>query len=421
MGRNFSRLRSLSLYHALPVFPSPFNLSASWQTAPDWPYNCLLTNAGAPLPLPSRRLPLKVTFHLRQLPRDPEKTAIFAGLQYVSDQTAGYQRIAAGDGFRYIDTHGKTIRDKRELNRIRSLVIPPAWTKVWICPEPSGHLQAIGFDARGRKQYRYHPSYRALRNLTKFHSMPEVVKGIALVRQRIRHHLSLPGMPREKVFAALIRLLDITGIRIGNEQSVSQNKTFGLTTLRNRHVDFDGQTLVFRFTGKSGVKHELKIADRRLAHIVRQCHDLPGQRLFEYVDEQGELRAVSSTDVNGYLSELSGQELTAKDFRTWAGTVECAVALRDIGEFTSETEAKKNIAAAIKIAAERLGNRAATCRTYYIHPAVTEAYLAADLLPEMLHPPRSAGMLSPEERAVLRMISHYRRAEEPNAVDAVCA
>ena len=292
---------------------------------------------------------------------------------------------------------------------------------MWICPDASGHLQAVGFDARGRKQYRYHPAYRAVRNLTKFHSMPEIVRGIALVRERIRQDLTLTGMPREKVLAALIRLLDMTGIRIGNEQSVSENNTFGLTTLQNRHVEIEGATLIFHFTGKSGVKHELKIADRRLAHIVRQCHDLPGQRLFEYLDEGNELRGVLSTDVNRYLSELSGQELTAKDFRTWAGTVECAMALREIGEFASETEAKKNIVAAIKVAAGRLGNRVATCRTYYVHPAITEAYLAGDLLPVMRRPPEAKGMLSADEEAVLKILESYRRAIEKHAINAICA
>ncbi len=364
---------------------------------------------------------MKNTTRLRHFPRRSEQSARFAGLLYTTDQTPGYARIAAGKGFRYIDTSGKAIRDKSKLSRIRSLAIPPAWKKVWICPDDIGHLQAVGFDARGRKQYRYHPSYRALRSLTKFHRLPEIVRGIGLVRQRIRHHLSLPGMPREKVLAALVRLLDITGVRIGNEQSASENNTFGLTTLRNRHVEIDGSTLVFRFTGKSGVKHELKIADRRLARIVRQCHDLPGQRLFEYVDDGGELRAVLSSDVNSYLSELSGQELTAKDFRTWAGTVECAIALRDIGEFSSEAEAKKNMVAAIKTAAGRLGNRAATCRTYYIHPAITEAYLGGDLIPVMRHPPEPDEDLSAEEQAVLSVIAQYRRTIEQDALNGICA
>jgi DNA topoisomerase-1 len=251
--------------------------------------------------------------------------------------------------------------------------------------------------------------------------MTEIVRGIEVVRERIRHHLTVPGIPREKVLAALIRLLDITGIRIGNEQYVSENNSFGLTTLRNRHVEIDGATLMFRFTGKSGVKHELKIADRRLAQIVRQCHVLPGQRLFEYIDEDGKPHTVSSSDVNSYLSELSGQELTAKDFRTWAGTVECATALRDIGEFSSETQAKKNIAAAIKVAAERLGNRAATCRAYYVHPAVTEAYLAGDLLPVMRRPSEPEGTLSPNEQAILSVIRKHRSTIERSVAGAIHA
>lgn len=330
--------------------------------------------------------------------------------------------MCCGSGFRYVDANGKTIREKETLARIRALVIPPAWKKVWISPDPSGHLQAVGCDAKGRKQYRYHAAYRALRNLTKFHCMPEIVRAIETVRQRVQEHLALPGMPREKVLAALVRVLDITGIRVGNEVSAVENKTFGLTTLQNRHVEIDGATLIFRFTGKSGVKHELKITDRRLAHIVRQCHDLPGHKLFEYVDEGGELRGVSSTDVNSYLTEISGQNLTAKDFRTWAGTVECAVALRDIGEFSTETEAKKNIVAAIKTAARRLGNRVATCRTYYVHPAVPESYLSGELLPVMREATGAEeGLLSQEERAVLTIVKQYRRQIVESAPIAVCA
>jgi DNA topoisomerase-1 len=346
---------------------------------------------------------------MTSLPRDPEKSAAFAGLQYMGDQTPGLTRIRRGKGFVYLDAGGKRVHTRPELERIRSLVIPPAWRDVWICPEPSGHLQAIGYDARGRKQYRYHAAYRRLRNVTKFHSLPEVVVGIELIRGRIPAHLSLAGMPREKVLAALIRLLDMTGIRVGNEGSAVENGTFGLTTLHNRHVEIEGSTIRFRFIGKSGVKQELEIADRRLARIVRQCHDLPGHNLFEYVDEGGELRSVSSTDVNNYLNELSNQNLTAKDFRTWAGTIECAVALRDIGEFSSETEAKRNIVAAIKRAAERLGNRAATCRAYYVHPAVTESYLDGGLLSVMNRARNgpAEGLLSADERAALRVIKRY--------------
>jgi DNA topoisomerase-1 len=346
---------------------------------------------------------------IRHLPKDPRQSAVIAGLQYVADRMPGFTRSRCGRGFIYLDPAGRRLSDKTELTRIRSLVIPPAWTKVWVCPDPAGHLQAVGYDARGRKQYRYHTAYRALRNRTKFEYLPEAVAAIEVTRQRIQQHLALAGMPREKVLAALIRLLDATAMRVGNEESATENKTFGLTTLRNRHVEIDGAVLRFHFTGKSGVKHELEIADRWLARIVRQCHDLPGHQLFEYIDGNGELRGVSSTDVNAYLREVSGQSLTAKDFRTWAGTVECAVALRDMGEFSSATEGKRNLVAAIKTAARRLGNRAATCRAYYVHPAVPGAYLAGDLLSAMNRAPdHPEGSLTTEERAVLTVVKNYR-------------
>ena len=351
----------------------------------------------------------------RKLSLDPAQSAAVAGLKYVRDQTPGITRIRKGKGFLYVDTGGTRLSDKGQINRIRSLVIPPAWKKVWICAEASGHLQAVGYDARGRKQYRYHPEYRAIRNQTKDERLAEVAAALVNARKRVREHLALDGMPREKVLAAVIRLLDITGIRIGNQESAAEFKNFGLTTLRNQHVAIEGATLRFRFTGKSGIKHDVEITDRRLARIVRQCHDLPGQQLFEYIDESGEPRGISSTDVNAYLREVSGQSLTEKDFRTWVGTVECAVALRDIGEFTSLTEGRKNIVEAIKTAAQRLGNRAATCRAYYVHPAVTDAYLSGDLLPLMKSSgsdKTDAGLLSAEERAVLKALeSHGSRVE----------
>jgi DNA topoisomerase-1 len=313
-------------------------------------------------------------------------------------------------GFVYLEG-GRPVKDPETLARIRSLVLPPAWTNVWICRDPLGHLQAIGYDARGRRQYRYHPVYRQIRNLTKFERMPEVVAAIAIARTKIREHLSVPGMPREKVLAALIQILDATGIRVGNEESAAENHTYGLTTLRNQHVDVDGATLRFHFTGKSGVKHELKMTDRRLARIVRQCHDLPGQHLFQYIDETGNPRNVSSGDVNEYLRNATGETLTARDFRTWAGTVECAVALREIGESSSENEAKKNIVAAIKTAAAKLGNRVATCRAYYVHPAVPESYSQGRLLQVMAQPePTRDEGLSADECAVLAVIRRYRPA-----------
>ena len=346
---------------------------------------------------------------LHNLPLEPAQSAVIAGLRYGGHQSAGYTRRRRGKNFQYFDTEGKTLRNKSELARIRSLVIPPAWTKVWICPDPAGHLQAVGYDARGRKQYRYHPAYRAVRNQTKYDRVPEIANAIALTRQHIRDDLALAGMPREKVLATVIRILDATAMRVGNEGSASENHTFGLTTLRNQHVEVTGATLRFHFTGKSGIRHELEITDRRVARVVRQCHDLPGQKLFEYVSESGELCGVSSGDVNEYLRAVSGHSLTAKDFRTWTGTVECAVALRDIGEFSSETEAKRNIVAAIKIAARRLGNRAATCRAYYVHPTVTEAYLAGNLIAAMKRSRAEAAddSLSADEKAVLDIVQHH--------------
>jgi DNA topoisomerase-1 len=343
------------------------------------------------------------------LPLEPAKSAVIAGLRYGGHQSTGYTRKRRGKSFQYFDAAGKPLRDKSELARIRSLVIPPAWTKVWICPDPAGHLQAVGYDARGRKQYRYHAAYRTIRNQTKFDRVPEIAGAIATARERIQPDLARAGMPREKVLATVILILDVTAMRVGNESSASENHTFGLTTLRNQHVEVSGSTLRFHFTGKSGVKHELEITDRRIARIVRQCHDLPGQHLFEYVGDGGDLHGVSSSDVNEYLHAVSGHPLTAKDFRTWTGTVECAVALRNMGEYSSETEAKRNIVAAIKAAAERLGNRVATCRAYYVHPAVTEGYLAGSLIAAMkrTHTNTASAPLSPDEKAVLAIVERY--------------
>ncbi|HEY4086980.1 MAG TPA: DNA topoisomerase IB [Bryobacteraceae bacterium] len=344
----------------------------------------------------------------RQLPLDPEKSAAIAGLRYGGHECAGITRRKRGKGFVYLND-GKPVRDPETLTRIRSLVLPPAWRDVWICCDPLGHLQAIGYDARGRRQYRYHPAYRQIRNLTKFERMPDVVAAIALARAKVQEHLALPGMPLEKVLATLIRLLDVTGMRVGNEESAAENHTYGLTTLRNQHVEVEGATLRFHFTGKSGVKHEMKITDRRLARIVRQCHDLPGQQLFQYVDETGNPHSVSSSDVNEYLRNATGEALTARDFRTWAGTVECAIALRDIGESLSATDAKKNVVAAIKTAAEKLGNRVATCRAYYVHPAVPDAYMEGTLLQTMAKAAEESGeSLSADECAVLAVVRRFR-------------
>jgi DNA topoisomerase-1 len=279
-----------------------------------------------------------------------------------------------------VDPDGKPVRDKNVLQRIRSLVIPPAWRDVWICPQQNGHLQATGIDARGRRQYRYHPQYRLIRNQTKFHQMIEFSRALPAIRERVEQDLSLSGLPREKVLATVVRLLETTFIRVGNEEYARENSSYGLTTMRDRHVEIEGSKLRFHFRGKSGQMHEITVEDKRLARIVRACRDLPGYELFQYKDEYGELHSIDSSDVNQYLHEITGGEFSAKDFRTWAGTVQAALAFADIGPFTSQTEAKRKAVEAVKRVAQRLGNRPATCRNYYIHPAILDAYSEGALL-----------------------------------------
>jgi DNA topoisomerase-1 len=316
------------------------------------------------------------------LPTDPLLSARLAGLRYVRDDRPGILRQKAGRGFRYVDSEGRPVRDRETLRRIRSLVIPPAWTDVWICPSPQGYLQATGRDARGRKQYRYHPLYRAVRDQTKYSRMLVFGEALPSIRRRVREDLARSGLPRERVLATVVRLLETTLIRVGNEEYVKENNSYGLTTLRDEHVEISGSRLRFRFRGKSGKEHEVEVTDRRVAAIVKRCQDLPGEELFAYVNE-GEQCTVSSEDVNQYLREITGQDFTAKDFRTWNGTVLAALALEECGPCSSETETKKNIVAAVKNVAEKLGNRPATCRKYYLHPAVLEAYSAGSLLDEL--------------------------------------
>ena len=316
-------------------------------------------------------------------PAESAKAAKAAGLRYVSDNKPGISRKRAGKGFRYIDPDGAPVKDKETLARIKSLVIPPAWTEVWVCPNPKGHLQVTGRDARGRKQSRYHPRWREVRDETKYERM--VLFGAALpeIRDRVEHDLTLPGLPRSKVLATIVRLMETTLIRVGNEEYARQNKSYGLTTMRNKHVDVDGATVTFKFQGKSGVKHTVDITDRRIARIVQRCEDIPGYELFQYVDKDGTVHSVDSADVNDYLREISNQEFTAKDFRTWAGSVLASAALKEFAAFASETEAKRNVVQAIKQVAARLGNTPSVCRKCYVHPAVLECYMSGLLLAEV--------------------------------------
>jgi len=298
-----------------------------------------------------------------------------AGLHYVSDDRPGYTRKARNGEFEYLDTQGKPIREEQRLLRIRRLAIPPAWTDVWICPSSTGHIQATGRDTRRRKQYRYHDRWRELRDENKFDRLADFAKALPKIRRRVTKDLKLRGLPREKVLATVVRLLERTFIRVGNEEYARENKSFGLTTIKNRHVTVTGPHLRFRFRGKSGRQHEVDMTDRRTARIVSKCQDLPGQDLFQYVSDDGEARNVTSQDVNDYLREITNENFTAKDFRTWAGTLLTAIALNAQGAFETKKQAKANVKTAVCAVAQLLGNTPAICRKCYVHPAVVEAYL----------------------------------------------
>ena len=308
-------------------------------------------------------------------------TAAAAGLRYVTDDRPGLRRTRSGKGFSYRDAKGRLVSDAGERRRIEALVIPPAWTDVWICPLPKGHLQATGRDERGRKQYRYHPDWRSARDETKFGRLLAFGKALPKIRERVETDLTRRGLPREKVLAAAVKLLETTLIRVGNREYAKQNGSFGLTTLRNRHVEISGSTVRFEFRGKSGKEHSVRIHDRRLARVVQQCRDLPGYELFQYLDDDGARQAIASDDVNAYLREITGQEFSAKDFRTWGGTVLALAALCEGDRCEGEKEGQKRVVEAVRRVAADLGNGPSICRKYYIHPAVIEAYLGGRLQP----------------------------------------
>jgi DNA topoisomerase-1 len=348
----------------------------------------------------------------------PSESARDAGLRYVYDSKPGISRFGSAPRFRYNGPDGKPIHDRETLARIKSLVIPPAWTSVWICPIANGHLQATGRDARGRKQSRYHPRWRQVRDEAKYEHILHFAKALPTLRSQIDHDLTLPGLPREKVLATVVRLLETTHIRIGNEEYARTNHSFGLTTLRRRHVTIRGSRVIFNFKGKSGVTHTIDLNDRRLARIVQACHDTPGYELFEYLDHDGNPHSISSSDVNDYLHTLTGAHFTAKDFRTWAGTVLACSLLRacescncpDPTTTPSQTQLKRDIVAAIKTVASHLGNTPAVCRKCYIHPAVLDSYLS-NTMPTLFqnHKPHTSP-LQPEEAALLHLLQQQLKA-----------
>ncbi|UWZ82043.1 DNA topoisomerase IB [Occallatibacter riparius] len=311
---------------------------------------------------------------------DPIQSSRQAGLRYVTDAKPGFTRKKRGKSFQYFDTDGKRIKDEDTLRRIKSLVIPPAWTDVWICPAANGHLQATGRDARGRKQSRYHPRWREVRDETKYERMKLFGAALPKIRDQVERDLALSGLPREKVLATIVRLLETTFIRIGNEEYAKENQSYGLTTLRNKHVDVEGSKVHFKFKGKSGKMHSIDVQDRQLARIVKKCQDVPGYELFQYIDEEGNHRSVDASDVNDYLRAITEDDFTAKDFRTWAGTVLACSLLRQFEASETQAQTKKNVVEAIKTVAERLGNTPSVCRKCYVHPRVIESYMSGTMV-----------------------------------------
>ncbi len=324
---------------------------------------------------------------------DLEESARAAGLRYVTDAKPGIRREKHGEEFRYVDPHGKPVEDEKVLGRIKSLVIPPAWTDVWICAQANGHLQATGRDAKGRKQSRYHPKWRETRDETKYERMMHFAAALPVIRARVEEDLALHGLPRRKVLAAIVSLMEQTHIRVGNQEYARDNKSYGLTTMRNKHVEVNGSKITFDFQGKSRVHHTVNLQDRRLAGIVKRCADIPGYELFQFLDPEGERHSIDSADVNEYLHEISGEHFTAKDFRTWAGSVLACTMLNELEPYSSETQAKKNVVAAIKSVASQLGNTPSVCRKCYVHPVVLEAYMGPPAMAEA-------------EREVKRKVEH---------------
>jgi DNA topoisomerase I len=355
---------------------------------------------------------------------DPRDAAESAGLRYVSVERPGIRRKKAGTGFSYTQPDGSRLIEPDALKRIRALAIPPAWTDVWICPFPDGHIQATGRDAKGRKQYRYHARFREVRESTKYEHVVAFADALPSIRETVREHMALRGLPREKVLATVVHLLETTLIRVGNDDYARQNNSYGLTTLKNRHVAVEGNEVRFRFTGKGGKQWSLRVRDRRVAKIIRACQELPGQELLQYIDEQGNCQDVTSTDVNEYLKAITGKDITAKDFRTWAGTVLAAMALSELESFDSAAQAKRNLRNAIETVSARLGNTPMICRKCYVHPEVLNSYMDGNLVLEIKSQAESelrsaVENLKPEEAAVLALLRGRlaKEAEQPESAD----
>lgn len=357
-----------------------------------------------------------------EIVQDPHTTAEVAGLNYVSDDELGWTRKKTGKSFSYYDEKGHKVTDKSHIERINKLAIPPAYQRVWICPDEQGHIQATGYDERGRKQYRYHPRWQEARDETKFVRTIAFAAALPKIRAATERDIARSGFSREKVLAAVVQLLEKTAIRIGNEEYARENNSVGLTTMENKHVEVEGGKTHFHFKGKSGKWHDIDLKDRKLSNIIRKLQDLPGQSLFQYKDDEGTIQHITSADVNAYLKEIAGAEFTAKDFRTWAGTVAASLALQELSEFESEKVAKSNVVEAVKSVAKKLGNTPAVCRKSYIHPAVLESYLDGSMLDSLKQSveqqlEEDLKDLKPEEAAVLGLL-RGRLAQQMSEVKA---
>ncbi|KOS05340.1 DNA topoisomerase I [Flavobacterium akiainvivens] len=350
---------------------------------------------------------------LEKIGSDPKTTAKAVGLRYCLASDKGYYRKRRANGFSYKDESGNTVKDKEVLERIKKLVIPPAWQYVWISPYQNGHLQVTGIDAKGRKQYRYHPDWNKIRNQSKFYRLRRFALALPHIREQVEHDLKRQGLPYEKVVALVIKLIELTNIRIGNDAYKKLYGSFGLTTLRDKHVKFDGATVNFEFVGKKGVKHKIKLQSRRMANLVKKCRDIPGQELFQYYDHDGKHHSIGSADVNHYLKEVSGEDFTAKDFRAWAGSLNALCAFHELGEFKTQAELKKNIINVLDHVAQKLGNTRTVCKKYYVHPTVVAAYENGSIwnYNATVTETHNAGELNASEHALLDLLSTEKIAE----------
>lgn len=352
---------------------------------------------------------------LEKIGRDPKITAKAAGLRYVSDTSPGYTRKASGKGFCFFDADGKQVKDKELIQRFDKLVIPPAYTNVWISPHENGHLQFTGTDAAGRKQYRYHANWNKLRNQSKYHRLQAFATHLPAIREHVDKDLARRNLDHDKVLALVVRLMELTSIRIGNESYKKLYGSYGLTTMMNKHVKIDGSKINFEFKGKKGVYHKVALQSKRLSKLVKQCRDIPGKELFQYYDDEGKRCTVDSGDVNSYLKLITGEDFTAKDFRTWAGSVSALYAFKEAGEFENQTQCKKNIISVLDNVALTLGNTRTVCKKYYVHPTVIKSYEEGTLFKyiEELDEDKdvTASELNTAEKALLNILEHEKLAE----------